>query len=138
MSPARLKGDWTSWRDKPYAASRSDEAQKRAALWESLNAYCRENGPAWITTPPGASTAVLEVERGSGLPQKLAKLGYAISELPGTYERLTGAQLSPQAEILRRKGHAINAVSPVMLVDRFEIILPWGAPPSPPMKKRPA
>lgn len=137
MSSARLKGDWTSWRDKPRSASRSDETEKRTELWESLNAYCREHR-GWIVSPPGARTAVLETERGSELPQKLAKLGYAISELPGTYERLTGVQITPEAERLRRMGYTIdNPGSPITLVDRYEIVLPWAAPPPPPMKRRP-
>ena len=80
--------------------------------------------------------AILETERDSTLPQKLVKLGYAISEIPGDHSRLTGAQLSPQAEILRRKGHEIDFPAGITQGDRFEILLPWAAPAAAP-KKRP-
>ena len=132
----KTKGDWISWKNRPYDSSRSNEANRRAELWQAFCDFVRENR-GWITSPPGSRTAVIETERGSTLPQKLAKLGYAISELPGTYERLTGIQITPEAERLRRKGHAIDVPSPVMLVDRYEIVLPWAAPAPSPMKKRP-
>ena len=48
---------------------------------------------------------------------------------------MTGAQLSPQAEILGRKGHAIDFPAGITQVDRFEILLPWAAPTAP--KNRP-
>jgi hypothetical protein len=57
----------------------------------------------------------------------------AVSELPGSYERLTGVQITPEAERLRRQGYKIDNPCPITAVDRFEIIL-W---PEPPMKKRP-
>jgi hypothetical protein len=68
----------------------------------------------------------------------LAKLGYAISEIPGSYERVTGAAPSLQDEILKRQGYAIDVPGPTMRVDKFEIVLPWAGPPPPPMKKRTA
>jgi hypothetical protein len=133
MTPARIKDTWGSWRNRPYA-SRSDETQKRAALWQAFTDFVRENR-GWIISPPGSPVAILETERGSTLPQKLVKLGYAISEVPGDFSRMTGAQLSPQAEIFRRKGHAIDFPAGITQVDRFEILLPWAAPTAP--KKRP-
>ena len=131
--PAKLKGDWTAWRNRPRSASRSDETEKRAQLWAALNDFVREHR-GWITSPLG-SRVVLETERDSPLPQKLAKLGYAISEVPGSFERVTGAGPSLQDEILMRQGYAIDAPGPTMRVDKYEILLPWAGPP-PPMKRR--
>jgi hypothetical protein len=126
--------NWTSWRNKSRAASRSDETEKRAELWQAFCDFVRENR-GWITSPFG-SRVVLETERDSPLPQKLAKLGYAISEIPGSYERVTGAGPSLQDEILMRQGYAIDAPGPTMRVDKYEILLPWAGPPPPPMKGR--
>jgi hypothetical protein len=81
---------------------------------------------------------VLSRPRGGGRPQKLAKLGYAISEIPGSYERVTGAGPSLQDEILKRQGYAIDVPGPTMRVDKFEIVLPWAAPAPSPTKRRPA
>jgi hypothetical protein len=133
VDPAKLKGDWATWRNRPRSASRSDETEKRAALWQALNDFVREHR-GWITSPLG-SRVVLETERDSPLPQKLAKLGYAISEVPGSFERVTGAGPSLQDEILKRQGYKIDNPGPFMRVDRYEIVLPWAAPP-PPMKRR--
>jgi hypothetical protein len=132
---AKVKDTWGSWRNRPYSASRSDETARRAQLWSAFCDFVRENR-GWIISPPGSPVAILETERDSPLPQKLVKLGYAISEVPGDFSRMTGAQLSPQAEILRRKGHAIDFPACVTQMDRFEILLPWAAPTAP--KKRPA
>jgi hypothetical protein len=134
--PAKLKGDWTSWRNKPYAASRSDENQRRAELWESFNAYCREHR-GWIVSPPGSRIAVLETERGSALPAKLVDLGYQVTEIANG-ERVIGGGLSLTEEKLKRLGYEVNAAGPTVSVDRYEVLLPWAAPPPPPMKKRPA
>jgi hypothetical protein len=135
--PAKLKGDWTSWRDKPYAASRSDETQKRAELWDSFNTYCREHR-GWIVSPPGSRIAVLETEKGSALPSRLAGLGYELTELANG-ERLTGGGLSPEAQKRMRLGYQVNepVAGPTVQVDRFEVTLPWAAPAPSPMKKRP-
>jgi hypothetical protein len=35
----KTKDEWISWKNRPYASSRSDENQRRAELWESFNAY---------------------------------------------------------------------------------------------------
>jgi hypothetical protein len=69
------KNDWQSWKNKPYAASRSDEARRRAELWESFNTYCREGG-GWLISPPGSRVAVLETMKDSDLAERLSKLGY--------------------------------------------------------------
>ena len=127
------KGDWGSWRNKPYGASRSDEAQRRAQLWAAFNDFVRENR-GWITSPPGSRTATLEVEQGSALPDRLARLGYQVSKIPGEFERLTGAAPTPAAERLKRRGHAVSepCAGPIMQVLHFSVELPWGAPPAPP------
>ena len=61
----------------------------------------------------------------------LAKLGYAISEIPGSYERVTGVVPSLQDEILKRQGYAIDTPGPTMRVNKYEILLPWMPAPSP-------
>ena len=130
----KTKNEWVSWKNRPYDSSRSDETQRRAEWWGSFNNFIREN-QAWLITPPGSRTAVVEVMKGSPLPARLMRIGYTVNEIPGTYERLTGAQITPAAAKLARQGHAIDAPGPVMAVERFEVVLPWGAPPPPPMKR---
>jgi hypothetical protein len=136
VARAKDSKPYIDWKNRPFAASRSDEYQRREELWAALNDFVREHR-GWITSPLG-SRVVLETERDSPLPQKLAKLGYAISEIPGSYERVTGAAPSLQDEILKRQGYAIDVPGPTMRVDKFEIVLPWAGPPPPPMKKRTA
>jgi len=102
MSPARLKGDWTSWRDKPYAANAgSEEKRKQGERWAALNEYVRRNGGA-VTSVPGNKTLRIECPRGSPLPAKLAELGYVVAS-HGSVTRVTGAQpVSPKVERLTR------------------------------------
>ena len=64
------KNEWTKWRDRPRNSSRSDETQKRVALWQAFTDFVRKHR-GWITTPPGSRTATLETEVGSPLPAKL-------------------------------------------------------------------
>jgi hypothetical protein len=134
----KSKNDWQSWKNKPYAASRSDEARRRAELWESFNTYCREGGGGWIISPPGARIATLETPKDSDLPERLAKLGYEVNRLPGDHSRLTGGAPSPEAQRLKRLGHAITepCAGPIMEVLRFSVELPWAAPPPPPIRRR--
>jgi len=113
MTDARInksKNDWVSWKNKPYAPSRSDETRRRAELWESFNEFVRLNR-GWIVSPPGSRIAILETEKGSELPQKLVQLGYTVNELPGDHSRLTGASLSPEAQLLQRTGSAIDSAT---------------------------
>ena len=66
MSPARLKGDWTSWRDKPYAVNAgSEEKRKQGERWR--NEYVRRHGGA-VVSVPGNKTLRIECPRGSPLP----------------------------------------------------------------------
>ena len=52
MSPARLKGDWTSWRDKPRAANAgTEEKRKQGERWAALNEYIRRHGGAVVSVP---------------------------------------------------------------------------------------
>jgi hypothetical protein len=88
MSPAKVKDVWGSWRNKPYA-SRSDETEKRAALWQAFCEFVRA-GRGWITTPPGSRIATLETEVGSPLPAELADRGYQLVAR-GRVTRVTGA-----------------------------------------------
>jgi hypothetical protein len=97
VARAKDSKPYIDWKNRPFAASRSDEYQRREELWAALNDFVREHR-GWITSLLG-SRVVLETERDSPLPQKLAKLGYAISEIPGSYERVTGAAPSLQDEI---------------------------------------
>jgi hypothetical protein len=131
----KTKGDWISWKNRPYDSSRSDETHRRAELWAAFTDFVREHR-GWITSPPGSRTATLETEIGSTLADRLRELGYSVAFVCQE-TRVTGAQLSPQAEILRWKGHAIDFPAGITQVDRYEVTLPWGAP-APPMKKRPA
>jgi hypothetical protein len=110
----KTKDEWISWKNRPYCASRSDENQRRAELWESFNAYCREHR-GWITSPPGSRVAVLETERGSALPAKLAGLGYEVMELANG-ERLTGGGPSLAEEKMMRQGYEVSAAGPTMAV----------------------
>jgi hypothetical protein len=131
----KTKNEWMSWKNRRYDSSRSDETQRRTELWRAFNDFVRENR-GWITSPPGSRVAIFETEVGSTLPQKLVKLGYAISELPGDHSRITGAGPSLQEETLKRQGYAIDVPGPTIPVDRFEIVLPWAAPPPPAMRRR--
>jgi hypothetical protein len=83
--------------------------------------------------------AVLETERGSELPAKLAGLGYSVTELANG-ERLLGGGTSPPTKINPRRGYGVSEPGAgfTMQVERYEVMLPWAAPPPPPMKKRPA
>ena len=123
----KSKNDWQSWKNKPYAASRSDEARRRAELWESFNTYCREGG-GWLISPPGSRVAVLETMKDSDLAERLSKLGYEVNRLPGDHSRLTGGALSPEPPP--------SCAGPIMEVSRFEVTLPWAAPPPPPIRRR--
>ncbi len=132
---AKTKTDWTSWRNKPYAASRSDGAQTRAAAWDSFTDFVRLHR-GWITSPPGGRTATLEVEKGSALPAKLAQLGYVVTELANG-SRLIGSAPTLAEEVLKRRGREVSepAAEFTMAVDRYEVTLPWAAPPAP-MRRR--
>ena len=76
----KTKGDWISWKTRPYDSSRSNEANRRTELWSAFNDFVRENR-GWITSPPGSRAVVLETEKGSALPAKLVGLGYSVTEL---------------------------------------------------------
>ena len=66
MSPARLKGDWTSWRDRPYAANAgTEEKRKQGERWAALNEYIRRHGGA-VVSVPGVKTLRVEVRKDSG------------------------------------------------------------------------
>jgi hypothetical protein len=104
----KTKNERVSWRNKPYDSSRSNEAHRRAELWGAFNDFVRENR-GWITSPPGTRQAILETEKNSELPQKLARLGYMVNELPGAYGRLTGAGLAKKQ---MRLGYEINFAMP--------------------------
>ena len=95
MSPARLKGDWTSWRDKPYATG-DDQKKKLTEAFELLNSFVRHRGGS-IKSPPRRFVSI-ECPRGSALPDELRKLGYNISER-GTVTRITSMDyVSPADE----------------------------------------
>jgi hypothetical protein len=130
---AKIK-NYVDWRNRPYAASRSDETEKRTELWESLNAYCREHR-GWITSPIGGRTATLETEIGSELPQRLRELGYHVAFVCQE-TRVSGASPSPETERLRRKGYEVGTPpGPFMQVDKYEVTLPWMPAPSPTKKR---
>src|SRR5690242_2046677 len=103
----KTKNEWISWKNRPYASSRSDEAQRRAALWQAFNEFVREEGQGWIVSPPGSRIALIETTKDSTLPQKLAELGYIIHELPSG-ERLVGGGLSPGTKINPRRGYGMS------------------------------
>jgi hypothetical protein len=90
MSPARLKGDWASWRDKPYAVNAdTEEKRKQGERWAALNEYVRRNGGA-VVSVPGNKTLRIECLPGSALPQRLRELGYITVER-GRTTGITGA-----------------------------------------------
>jgi len=126
----KTRDDWTKWRDRPRDSSRTDEARKRAALWQAFSDFCRENR-AWITSPPGSRVTVIETEKDSTLPQKLAQLGYIIHELPSG-ERLIGGGISPTTKINPRRGYGVSepGATATMQVARYEVALPWATPPA--------
>jgi hypothetical protein len=135
VSPAKVKDTWSTWRNKPYAASRSDEYQRREELWQAFCDFVRlERG--WITSPIGGRSATLETEIGSELPQRLRELGYHVAFVCQE-TRVTGASPSPETERLMRKGYEVGTPpSPFMQVNKYELTLPWMPPPSP-MKRPP-
>jgi hypothetical protein len=116
MSPARLKGDWTSWRGKPYAVNvGTEEKRKQGERWAALNDYVRRNGGA-VVSVPGNRTLRVEVPKGSPLPAKLAELGYNVAAC-GTVTRVTGApSISAKVE---RLTHSVP--SPFLESDVLEI-----------------
>jgi hypothetical protein len=73
----KTKADWTSWKNRPYAAG-DDQKKKQAEAFELLNSFVRHHGGS-ITSPPGRFVRI-ECPRGSALPDELRKLGYNISE----------------------------------------------------------
>jgi hypothetical protein len=123
----KTKGDWISWKNRPYDSSRSNEANRRAELWQAFCDFVRSHR-GWIVSPPGSRVAVLETERGSALPSKLVDLGYQVTELANG-ERVIGGGPSLAEEVLMRQGYQINARGPTMPVDRYEVTLPWAGPP---------
>jgi len=126
----KTKGDWISWKNRPYDSSRSDEAQKRAELWQAFCDFVRLNR-GWITTPPGSRVATLETEVGSALPAKLADLGYQLVQR-GRVTRVTGMDRIASAD-----ERFLGTPSPFAERDVYDVVLPWAAPPPSPMKKRP-
>jgi hypothetical protein len=126
MSPAKVKDTWGSWRNKPYA-SRSDETEKRAALWQAFCDFVR-TGRGWIVSPPGSRIATLETEVGSPLPAKLADLGYQLVAR-GRVTRIVGADYVKPAD-----ERFVGTPSAFAERDIYDVELPWATP----MKKRPA
>jgi len=114
VSPARLKGDWTSWRDKPYATG-DDQKKKLTEAFELLNSFVRHRGGS-IKSPPGRFVSI-ECPRGSALPDELRKLGYNISER-GTVTRIKGVDYVKPAD-----ERFTGAPSPFCEMDVFEITL---------------
>ena len=106
MSPARLKRDWTSWRDKPRAANAgTEEKRKQGERWAALNEYIRRHGGA-VVSVPGVKTLRVEVGKDSSakLTSELARLGYNVAQC-GSVTRITGApSVSPRTE---RLTHAV-------------------------------
>jgi hypothetical protein len=123
---AKLKSPYVDWKNRPYAASRSDEAEKRAALWHAFCDFVRKHS-GQITTPPGSRIATLETEVGSALPLRLADLGYQLVAC-GRVTRIVGADYVKPADE-RFTG------TPSAFAERelYDVPLPWAAPP---MKKR--
>jgi hypothetical protein len=54
-------------------------AERQAALWSSLHAYIRNNGPAWITSVPNAFPATMECKADNDLPELLKAKGWIVS-----------------------------------------------------------
>jgi hypothetical protein len=71
-----------------YAANVStEEKRRRAEQWEILNNFVTERH-GWIVSPPGKHVRI-EVRENSGLPIRLAVLGYKL-RFCGTGTRLVG------------------------------------------------
>ena len=104
MSPARLKGDWTSWRDKPYAANAgSEEKRKQSERWSALAEFIRKNN-GWVTSTPNNKTLRIEVAKNlsAKLTDELTALGYAVMPR-GSSTRIGGAAPSdPKTERMTR------------------------------------
>jgi hypothetical protein len=56
------------------------------AIWGACHAFIRNNGPAWITTMPGAWPLTLECLPDSALPELLRDKGYIVGNA-GSQER---------------------------------------------------
>jgi hypothetical protein len=128
VARAKDSKPYIDWKNRPYAASRSDDTRRRAELWEAFNDFVRL-GRGWITTPPGSRIATLETEVGSPLPSKLADLGYQLVQR-GRVTRVVGADYVKPAD-----EHYTGTPSPFAERDVYDVVLPWAAPPP---KKRPA
>ena len=105
MNPARLKGDWTSWRNKPYASG-DDRRKKQAEAFDAMNAFVRKHGGS-IVSPPGNKTLRVEVPKGSELPAKLVELHFNVARC-GSVTRVTGAP-SITAKMERETGVVSSA-----------------------------
>jgi hypothetical protein len=131
VARAKDSKPYIDWKNRPYAASRSDDTRRRAELWEAFNDFVRL-GRGWITSPPGSRVATLETEVGSPLPAKLADLGYQLVQR-GRVTRVAGApSIDLRTEIL------FGPPSAFAERDVYDVVLPWAAPPPPPPKRRPA
>jgi hypothetical protein len=82
----KTKADWTSWKNKPYAAG-DDKKKQQAEAFELLNSFVRHHGGS-ITSPPGRFVRI-ECPKDSLLPAKLRELGYIITD-HGSVTRITG------------------------------------------------
>jgi hypothetical protein len=101
MTPARLEGDWTSWKNRPHATG-DDKKRKQAEAFEALNTFVRKHN-GWVTSPPG-KTLRIEVMKDSSakLADELTVLGYHVARC-GSVSRTTGADyVSPKTERLTR------------------------------------
>jgi hypothetical protein len=86
MSPARLKGDWTSWRDKPYVKdAKTEERRQQGEKWSALAEWIRKHGGV-VTSLPNNKTLRIEIakELSAKLTEELVALGYAVARAAWT------------------------------------------------------
>jgi hypothetical protein len=89
MSPARLKGDWTSWRDTPRAANAGTRRSGNRAKVGGAQRVCSTQRQSGYVVPDNKTLG--QVPKGSELPAKLAELGCSVAA-HGTITRVAGAQ----------------------------------------------
>jgi hypothetical protein len=119
MSPARLKGDWTSWRDKPFAKdAKAEERRQQGEKWSALAEWVRKHNGV-VTSTPNNKTLRIEVAKNlsAKLTEELTSLGYAV--LPrGSTMRVVGTDtINPAGE------RFVGVQSPFAECDVLEIRL---------------
>jgi hypothetical protein len=111
---AKLKAPYVDRLNNPRSAG-DDKKRQIAEAFESLNLFAQKHGGI-ITSPPGRFVTI-EVPQGSGLPAKLADLGFNIVRRGDTM-RVTGTDYRKAADQIYS-----GAPSPFAVYEIFETTL---------------